>query len=405
MRPLRLSLFGVMLAAAGLPLYIHLPRFASVHLGLELATLGGLLMLLRIIDLGQDPLLGWIADRFSAAHGWLALIASVGLAIGFPLVFSVAQGLGGLVFGLVVLFTAYSLGMVLIYARSTVLAGGSDTVTLTRMASYREAGLLFGVILAALAPDLLSQASAETDGYATFGWVMVAICLLCTLLCRPIWTEHPAKTDPLTWGALAEAKATGIVLLYLVNSLPVALTATLFLFFVEDHLHLPGQAGGFLVLFFLAAAISVPVWRRVSDYLGIRKTLLIAMSLAIVSFAGAAGLSAGHGLAFAVICIASGAASGADLLLLPVMFSRALARQGLNAGLAFGIWSGAGKLSLALAAFVALPLLDWAGFQPGRINEATGQRALVFAYAILPLFLKLLAIGLVLSLPKSETSS
>ena len=54
----RVSLYALMLAAAGIPLYIHLPRFAAVELGIGLAALGSLLLALRLIDLVQDPLIG-----------------------------------------------------------------------------------------------------------------------------------------------------------------------------------------------------------------------------------------------------------------------------------------------------------------------------------------------------------
>jgi uncharacterized membrane-anchored protein len=35
----RVSLYAMMLAATGIPLYIHLPQFASVNLGMGLGTI------------------------------------------------------------------------------------------------------------------------------------------------------------------------------------------------------------------------------------------------------------------------------------------------------------------------------------------------------------------------------
>lgn len=40
MQRAQVSLFSMALAAARLPLYIHLPRFASSELGFRLATIG-----------------------------------------------------------------------------------------------------------------------------------------------------------------------------------------------------------------------------------------------------------------------------------------------------------------------------------------------------------------------------
>ena len=48
----RVSVYALMLAAAGIPLYIHLPQFASSNLGIGLGTIGLILLLIRLIDLG-----------------------------------------------------------------------------------------------------------------------------------------------------------------------------------------------------------------------------------------------------------------------------------------------------------------------------------------------------------------
>jgi hypothetical protein len=54
--------FAAMLAAAGLPIYIHAPKFYVDEYGVSLAALGVALFALRLIDVVQDPALGWLAD-------------------------------------------------------------------------------------------------------------------------------------------------------------------------------------------------------------------------------------------------------------------------------------------------------------------------------------------------------
>ena len=49
----RVSVYALMLAAAGIPLYIHLPQFASSNLGIGLGTIGLILLLIRLIDPGS----------------------------------------------------------------------------------------------------------------------------------------------------------------------------------------------------------------------------------------------------------------------------------------------------------------------------------------------------------------
>ncbi|UWQ74164.1 MFS transporter [Leisingera sp. M658] len=404
----RVSLYAMMLASAGIPLYIHLPQFASVELGIGLGTLGAILLGIRLVDLVQDPLIGWMADRWPRAQLGLATLAAGGLAAGFPLLFSLAPGPQAavrLVLILIVLFTAYSLGMILLYGRSATLAKHPEPRELLTLAAFREAGLLAGVILAAIAPAALVALGAAGQGYGAFGTALGLFALLTAVLTRPIWTR-PARTGQhLSVRSLASAGAVRLLALAVLNSLPVALTSTLFLFFAGDRLELAEYAGALLVLFFLCAGLSVPLWTRLSQRTSPKQTLLIAMPLAIASFAGAAFLGAGSLPGFALICAASGAALGADMVLLPAMFSIALTKAGLNAAAAFGIWSFAGKLALALAAALALPLLEQQGFRPGGPNTAQALGALTLAYAVLPCVLKTAAFAFAFTLPSEKPAS
>ena len=127
------------------------------------------------------------------------------------------------------------------------------------------------------------------------------------------------------------------------------------------------------------------------------------MILAILSFGWAATLGAGDTTAFAVICVLSGAALGADMTLLPAIFARRMARIAPDAGEAFGLWSFVSKFTLAFAAVTLLPLLDAAGFQSGAGNSETALSTLTILYALVPCALKLIAIALLAATPIQET--
>ncbi|WP_170479658.1 MFS transporter [Ruegeria arenilitoris] len=401
----RVSLYALMLAAAGIPLYIHLPRFASVNLGIGLGVIGTLLLAIRLVDLVQDPLIGWSIDRWPGAQLMFAIMAAIGLAVGFPLLFSLPEDASilSLVVILILLFSAYSLGTILLYGRSATLAKKPNSAELMRLAAYREGGQLAGVIAAAGAPALFVAIGAEAQGYPAFGMFLGLLSIFTILLTFPMWRRTPITGQGLSFAGLGQAGALRLLTLALINSLPVAITSTLFLFFVEDRLQLPGKAGPLLILFFLSAGASVPLWAKLGNRIGPKQTLIIAMPLSIAGFIGAAMLPAGELTGFAVICFASGAALGADMVVLPAMFSVVLTRSGLNASAAFGIWSFAGKLGLALAAFFTLPLLERSGFNPGQSNSVQALETLNLAYAVLPCVLKLGAFGMVLTLPTEVT--
>jgi GPH family glycoside/pentoside/hexuronide:cation symporter len=122
-----------------------------------------------------------------------------------------------------------------------------------------------------------------------------------------------------------------------------------------------------------------------------------------VAFGFAALLGAGDAGFFAVICLASGAALGADMTLLPAIFARRMARVAPEAGQAFGLWSFVSKFTLAFAAVALLPLLDASGFRSGADNPENALAMLSVLYALVPCALKALAIILFLFTPIEES--
>jgi len=133
-------------------------------------------------------------------------------------------------------------------------------------------------------------------------------------------------------------------------------------------------------------------------------TMLIAMLLSVAVFIWTAQLEAGALLPFALICVLSGAALGADLALPPALLAGVIAAAGHSGereGAYFGLWTFTTKMNLALAAGISLPLLSWLGYVPGQATDE-GLRALVVAYALLPCALKLAAAALLWRAPLKD---
>jgi GPH family glycoside/pentoside/hexuronide:cation symporter len=178
----------------------------------------------------------------------------------------------------------------------------------------------------------------------------------------------------------------------------LAVSSTLFLFYVESVLGAPGWEGGLLVLFFLAAALSSPLWAGLARRYGDKPVLLCAMVLAVSSFAYTLTLSEGDVILFAIVCVLSGASIGADLTLLPAMFAKRMSVIAPSGGQGFGLWSLVSKFTLAFAAVILLPMLAAYGFEPGAdAQPQEGVWMLMVLYAGVPSLLKLVAIGLLVA--------
>jgi len=387
--------FAAVLSGAGLPIYIYAPKYYADTYGVSLTVLGAVLGGLRFLDFIQDPLLGWLSERLRAAKAFAVTAGAAFLALSMVGLFAVVPPIDPVWwFGLTItgLFSAFSFLTINFYAQGIAKVGGSADGHV-RLAAWRESGALMGVCLAAIAPTLLIDFAQ--DPFAAFAWGFVAATSLAAFFMWREWTPATTAQDPTSIREiLSDPLARRLLLLALINATPVAVSSTLFLFFVESKLGGAGWEGPLLVLFFLAAAVSSPFWSALARRYGTKPVLLSAMVLAIASYGWVLALGEGDIKAFAIICILSGATIGADLTLLPAMFAKRMSYISPNGGQGFGLWSLVSKFTLAFAAIALLPLLEGQGFAAGTNNSAEVLTLLTVLYALVPSVLKLVAIAL-----------
>ncbi|TSE18369.1 gph: sugar (Glycoside-Pentoside-Hexuronide) transporter [Tepidimonas alkaliphilus] len=407
---LRYGLLGLPLAFAALPLYVHVPHVYA-QLGVPLAWLGAVLLAARAFDAVTDPWLGRAWDRAFARGGSAAVLRRVaGLAALLALAMAAllrppalelpvlaAWALAGL------LITTLAYSALAIVHQSWAARLGGDTARQARLAGWREGLALAGVVLASLLPGLIGWS-------ATLALLAALLALGTAALARaprPPATSVPESTTAPQAGwdhPWRQPAFRRLAAVFVVSGLASAIPATLALFFIADRLQATAWQGPLLALYFLAAAAGLPLWLRLVRRLGAVRAWGLAMLLAVASFAWTATLGAGDVAAFAVICALSGLALGADLALPPALLAGVVAaagERGRHDGAYFGWWSLLAKANLALAAGLALPLLQRLGYQPGGADPV-GLQALTLAYAVLPCALKLLAAALLATLLRRE---
>ena len=396
------GLFGMPLAMAALPLYVHLPKFYGDHLGVPLAALGGMLLMLRFADGVLDPMLGAWSDRARSRKRLIALavpLLAVGMAALFaPQVAGQPALLVWLGVALAGVYFAFSLATINHNAWGAELS--TDPDERTRITAVREGLALVGVVLASVAPALMGGDGGEAAGLPRFAFayaLLLIVCAAITLTAAPAVERVPdgrrfmfadmaaPLRDPLFRRLLATFMANGIA---------SAIPATLVLFYITDVLQAEARQGLFLALYFIAGAAGMPLWVKLSARIGKVHAWGMAMVVAIAAFVWAAFLGAGDTSAFAIVCALSGLALGADLALPPSLLADVIGRDGrMHAtGTYFGLWTLATKLNLALAAGIALPLLAYLGYTPGA-RDGGAVHALAFIYAAAPCILKLGALG------------
>ncbi len=398
------AVFAAMLAAAGLPLYIHAPKFYVDSYGVGLASLAAVLFVLRLLDVVQDPALGWLAQKTGRVRGVAVAVAGVVLAGTMVGLFAITPPIAPIWwFALMMtgLFSAFSFLTICMYAQGVQAAPALGAGGYLRLAAWRETGALIGVCLASVAPTVLVFTGAPFQAFA-IGFVGVT--LLALSLMRGGWTAVDATADSGFAQVLRDRIARRLLLIALLNAAPVAVSSTLFLFYVESRLEAPGWEGPLLLLFFVAAAGTASLWTRLAARFGPRPVLASAMVLAVAAFSLVLTLGPGDIFGFALICLASGAALGADFALLPALFARRMEQIAPDAGAGFGIWSFVSKFTLAFAAVALLPLLEAVGFQSGGTNSDQALQLLTYLYALVPCVLKLGALALLLTTPMPPVS-
>lgn len=392
------GLLGAPLAAAALPIYIHIPKLYAEHYGVSLTLLGVVLFAARLVDALADPLIGAAGDR-ARGRRVIVLLGLLPLAVGLPALVKPLAGIDPLLWlvgALLLVYAGYSIATINYAAWGAEL---STTPALgTRLVASREGWALVGVVAASVAPGLLADDAPTGLWRAVLYWLpWLALAALLTATTVPDLRPQ-AMAQPLLVTlreVMRHQRFRRLLAVFALNGIAAAVPGTLVLFFIADVLQAPEREGLFLALYFVAGVLALPLWTRLADRIGRARSWAASMLLAIAVFGWAWTLGPGDATAFMLICVGSGIALGADLALPPALLAGLIARreEPLPAGGSFGVWTFVTKLNLALAAGVALPALALLGYRPGEQGDEA-RAALTAVYALLPLLLKAAALCL-----------
>lgn len=395
------------LAFVSLPLYVNLPyHYASVA-GAPLAGLGAVLLATRALDAVVDPAIGRQADRLlrqGVRPAWrAAALGSLLMALGFGALWHPPRGseaamLGWLAGSLLVCTLAYSFVTILHQAWGT--RWGGQPAWRARVTAWREGATLAGVLLASVLPAVMGLDA--TGAVLALGLALGLMGLY--RLRAPGAPVLPVPLVPQPAGPASAALAPAaspwadaafrrLLAIFMLNGVAAAVPATLLPFFVADRLQAPALQPLLLLCFFGAAALGLPLWVKAVSRWGLAPSWRAGMLASVLAFGFTPWLGAGDCMAFALICLASGLALGADLALPGALLTGVIHESGQGGrgeGRYLGWWTCATKLNLALAAGLALPLLSAAGYRSGGTDPA-GLQALAWAYGGLPCLLKLAA--------------
>ncbi len=408
------------LALVGIPVYMHIPKFYTDVVGVEIAAVGAAILGVRAFDALTDPLIGVVSDRTRTRWGRrrpYILGASVPLAVCVWLLFNPpaldpASGAVWFTVSMLALFVAWTLVTVPYESLGPELT--FDYHARTRLLGTRDAILLLGTFAGVVSPALAGALVPDPDDTrAVFSWIsvfyaplLVALCVWCVAatheVARPATLREPTGLKGL--GDVRSNRPFRILLAsYSVGALGNNLPPALILFYVQYVLG-SERAPLFLALYMGTGIACLPLWIRAARLLDKKRAWLWGMAINTGAFACVLALDRGDELAYGVLVVLSGIGMGATLAVPSSMQADVIDYDELRSGqrregLFLGVWAFARKLAAALGVGVALQVLAGLGYAPS-VEQSPGViLGLKLLYAGVPCVCNALAFAIALAYP------
>ena len=418
------------LAVVGIPIYVYIPKFYTDVVGVDIATIGALLLVMRSFDAISDPVIGALSDRTVSRWGRRRPYLMFGIV---PLVLSIyalfvpplALGPGAAAwwFGITLMIAFLLWTIVTVPYESLGPEISFDYDERTSILGLRDGLLILGTVCAAASPIVVAKvlhlsatAADEREKFAAvalcYAPFLIAFCWICvagvreharTIAARP--TSNPWREARSLFG-----NRPFVILLasYTVTALGGNLPATLIPYYVQYVIGDP-DASSFLLLYFVTGVLLLPFWIWLAKRIGKKAAWLWSGSLNAASFACVFFLGHGQSQEFAILVAISGIGFGATLALPSAMQADVIDYEELRSGHRregeiIGVWSVAKKLAAALSVGMALPILGWVGYVPNAVQTETVQFTLRAMYALVPAFLTLLGLVIALTYPLNKAA-
>jgi len=396
-----------------LPLFVVLPTFYAQDLGLGLGLVGAILLGSRIWDAVSDPLVGILSDHINTRWGrrrpWMVLGAPIALvSLWFLLVPGENVGGGYLLGWTIALYIGGTMILIPYNAWGAEISGHYHERA--RVTSFRQIFVLAGGITAAVLVAALQ--SDRADALRVTALIVVITLPIAVAIAVRFVPDQPKSLEQRLTFARARAAVRSnkpfqrLVAAFFLNSIANGFPITLFLLFVQHNLRASDTMLSWILgVYFVMALLSVPFWLVLSKRYGKHRVWTAAMILVCAFFVWVPLLGAGDAMWLLVISLFTGFGLGADLVLPPAMQADVvdldeLRHREKRTGIFFAVWSIAQKLSLALAAGIAFPILEFVDFQ--RVvgdNLPETLLTLAILYAIVPVVFKVAAIALMWGFP------
>jgi GPH family glycoside/pentoside/hexuronide:cation symporter len=380
------------------------------------AYAGFAILLPKVWVIVADPMVGAMSDRTRGRWGPrkpFLFVGSLASTATFILLFNVPSPPSPLMATIligclyVLLSTAYSVYSVPYLTLASEL--GDEPKERTTALAYKQFFCLVGVMAGlALAPWLIKTYGGGRPAYGAMSWYIGAILLVTTMasaLLTP--TRHPLKTHTAPTGNLLRQVVESFShrpfrIVFLASTLQLlgfGVNQGGGLYFLIYIMHMPITVlGESIVVAVVGAAVSQPLWVKMSVRWGTIPTYIIASFWSGVTAIAVLAIPPGDVAAYIILSFFGGTASCGFTLMSFAALIEAIALDGPDSnrrGLFAAAYTAMEKAMLALGGFVVAGALAASHFVQGAplsAQPATVVPGIVFTYIWFPVALKLLSV-------------
>lgn len=389
------SLLAFCLSFIGLPIYIYLPNYYHDNFDISLKTISLILLFTRLIDTIQDPIFGFISDKFPYLKRKFICYFSPFLGLSFFLLFYPLPIISIKVWLIIFLITTYSLfSIIYINYQSYAVSFSNDYHFKTKIIAFREVGFIVGILFAASAPAILFRYFSEVQSFLFIGIIFIITISLFALMFFYFAPrnniENKAINNNLNFRNIYQnKKLKKYFLIFFFNSVSSSIPAVLILFFVDNVIGAKNLVGIFFILYFIGLLTGVVLWSKLSKILDDKvKTFVISILFTILAFIWCYFIGSGDIIFYSIICIFSGIGFGGDFALTYSILTDLIQKYKLqnNETIIFGIINFIIKISLTLSSAI---LIYFIGSLENDLAKKT--EFISVSYSILPIFFRIAA--------------
>ena len=405
------SATGLVIGALQTPLAVYLPNYYASHVGVAIGVVGMIFLLIKLLDIGFDPLMGMVMSRTRTPVGryrfWLLVSAPI-IMVATYMNFMAKPGVGEayVAIWLAVIYAGFSLALLSQSAWGAVIAKTYNDRS--KVFSWVQFVGVAGAVAVLLLPTIVgaNHKAAPGAGVHAMGWFVI-LAVPITALIASLGTpeplpaaqgrgEHPGFLE--YFSLLRRPDMLRLTACDFTLSFGPGFSAPLYLFFFQQARNYSATEANYLLLIYIVAGlIGAPTWGWIARRVGKHRTLMAATVLYAMAQAALMAIPKHTIPLMAPGMFTCGFIANAFVFLVRAMVADVSDEVRLETGkdrtaMLYAIVTSTLKIGAALAVGVTFSILARIGFDahPGAHNTPAAIHGLELCYVFVPVIMGLI---------------